>query len=82
MNAPKDGGPAFPMGIPEGVHKTHPAYSQKGMSKREYFAAIILSGMVADPSVRGIRYNASEFALTAVTQADELLAALSQEVES
>ena len=43
----EDGGPAFPMGIAEGVHRTHGAYSQKGMSLRDYFAATALQGALA-----------------------------------
>lgn len=43
------------MGIPEGVHRTHRAYSQIGISKLDYFASAALTGILAsqekDPNV-------------------------------
>lgn len=46
-DTPNNGGPAFPMGITEGAHRSHGAYSQKGMSLRDYFAAAALQGALA-----------------------------------
>lgn len=77
MSTPNDGGPAFPVAIPEGLHRTHPAYYQKGISKREYFAAMAMQGLLASMGDHCV--SADKIAEFAVGHADNLLEALSQE---
>lgn len=48
---------------------------QLGLTKREYFAAMAMQGMLANPSIEGSKEN---FALDAVECADALLSALEE----
>ena len=67
MSAPNDGGPAFPHG--------RPYDTAHGLTKREYFAAKALQGLLANPNHDG---KFSDFAEDAVKHADALLAELAK----
>lgn len=52
-----EGGPAFPFGIPEGAHKSHGAFTQRGMSLRDWLAgqAIMSANTLENSSPTGSR---------------------------
>ena len=80
MSAPKDGGP-----ITSGMQTQTQGESSRvtaigGLSKREYFAAMAMQGLLANPN-----YGAPDpttDAFVAVREADALLAELGKEVAS
>lgn len=71
MSKPVTGGSAFPV---QGL-KTYDGMPVKGLSKREYFAAAALNGLLSDPDARGTE---QAYARDAVALADALLAALAK----
>jgi len=67
-------------------HPNDPAFAQNpntlldtGLTKREYFAAMVLQGMVANPDNSE---TAERFAFAAVEMADALIDALNKKLES
>jgi hypothetical protein len=64
---PKDGGPAFPVGLSADQH----AYIA-GMSLRDYFAAAAMQGWCACPTTAGSEQEAAELAYK---YADAMIAA-------
>lgn len=69
-----DGGPAFPMGMLEGPLRGHGPYSQSGMTLRDWFAGMALSGLIHDWCAGDPR-RADTCAGAAYTFADAMLAA-------
>lgn len=75
MNTPTENGkqPAFPIDpYPELVTDINRGYPL-GLTKREYFAAIILQGFVMYPEVSSTEGNKQEKVKRALSYADELL---------
>ena len=66
---------AFPWDDKNGDGSHYHAHS--GMTKREYFAALAMQGMLANPT--GDAVYASSYAKAAVTSADALLDELAKE---
>ena len=57
----------------------HLTMSEVGLSKREFFAALVLQGLMANPNVTDLRnYNAYSIADAAVTAADALIEVLNE----
>ena len=56
-----------------GDRSAAPAKGHSGLTKREYFAAVALQGLLGDSNVRATH---SEFAVESVEAADALLVAL------
>lgn len=74
LTKPADGGPAFPhLGLYQGADgNLHPTPTQHGgMSKRELYAALALSGMLANHERDG---SPSDFVMDAFDFADAMLA--------
>jgi hypothetical protein len=63
--------PAFPLGIESGYEP------DKGLLKREYFAALAMQGLLANPHSYGC--SAATIAADSVKNADALIAELSKE---
>lgn len=63
---------AFPKDVPEGDQP------QKGLTKREYFAAMALMGISANPDYSTGEYSASDKALIAVSNASALIEQLNK----
>ena len=68
-----EGGPAFPFGIPEGVHRSHGACTQRGMTLRDWFAGQALTGLMMNYSEHP--NNMELCAKLAVEAADAMIAA-------
>lgn len=66
----KTGGPAFP--TTQYANGISPSGHSEGITIRDYFAAKILQGLLADTNVNG---SYKEFATRAYTQADAMLEA-------
>ena len=69
-------GPAFPLENPRMLEDGTLFKQHAGLTKREYFAAAALQGMLADPNVPALGYGLSDVARAAVQCADDLIAAL------
>lgn len=70
-NKKQDGGPAFPFAYPEGT----PHGLNIGMTLRDYFAAKVLQGLLANPNrvvgISGVTRYAYEFADTMLKARDQ-----------
>lgn len=72
------------MAFPGIDHDARFPKNESGLSKREIFAAIALSGLLGNTAlntVRGEQSDISEFASEAVYAADQLIVALNKEPE-
>jgi hypothetical protein len=72
--------PAFP--ISKNVADSIPLEQRNGLTKREYFAAMVMQGIIANPTTINATEKGAEFvdmiAKTSIKIADELLKQLSQ----
>jgi hypothetical protein len=81
MNTPNDGGPIAPNMIQEtpidsqGTVMQSKMIAEGGMSLRDWFAGMIIGGIVSDPTVRSLDHSAPGHAKTAYIVADAMLAA-------
>lgn len=73
MQANKDDS-AFPIFDSSGEH----FLKHGGLSKREYFAALALQGILSNPSLEADEYNANLNAYLAIEAADELIHGLNK----
>lgn len=72
MTNPND--PAFPIIV--NALEIHS--SRAGLSKREYFAAMAMQGLIAGSQGR-VKWNETQFAMGAINLADALIAELNKE---
>jgi hypothetical protein len=77
---PNDGGPAFPFGqMSETTGQPINGYYNPGLSLRDYFAAVALQGLLANPKVV---YSARGFASNSYLLADAMLAERAKRMEA
>lgn len=72
----KDGGPAFPVVFWD---KDAMKFLNDGMSLRDYFAAKVIQGMVADPNVTNMKLFIEVAPIQAYKVADAMLAERAKE---